>query len=390
MQSMNKTSGFSLIELMVGMLVGLIGTMVIFQVFAVAEGQKRTTTSGGDASQSAAFALFSMERELRESGQGFNNKGLLGCSIRVYDDTSPAPKNRLMGLAPAVITPGVGIAPDQVSISYISSDVVNPPAALIASVAGTGAIVVDTPGFTKPGDVLVISNLDNGEIKQVAGVPVPCTMFQVTNNLKITAQTLEHAPAGGTYTDERGASQKIRLNHPTQGLDNGFAPPIITYPPGVLDDGGYVFNLGNAPLTAVTYYIANNRLMRRDDMGDTSNPMEIADGIVQMKVLYGVDANNDKQISTSEWTNTSPTTPQAWQRLRAVKLALVARSALREKANAAGVCNTTTAQPLWYGAGASGANITLDVSADPDWMCYRYKIFQSIVPIRNMAWTPYR
>jgi type IV pilus assembly protein PilW len=285
----------------------------------------------------------------------------------------------------------VGNAPDQLSISYVSSDIVNPPAPLGAAVSGTGAITVDTAGFTKPGDVLVISNLDNGEIKVVAGVPFPCTMFQVTNNTKITSQTLEHAAAGGTYLDERGDAQPIRLNHPAQGLDNGFAPPVLTYPAGVLDVGGYVYNLGNAPLTAVTYLISNNRLVRRDDMGDTANPAEIADGIVQMKVLYGIDANADNQVATSEWTKVSPATPQAWQGLRAVKVALVARSALREKGDpVTGICNITTAQPQWYGAGPTGGDITLDVSADPDWKCYRYKVLQTVVAIRNMAWTPYR
>ena len=69
----------------------------------------------------------------------------------------------------------------------------------------------------------------------------------------------------------------------------------------------------------------------------------------------------------------------------------MARSALLEKADpVTGLCTTTTVQPLWYGAGASGADIPLDVSADPNWKCYRYKVFQTVAPIRNMAWMPYR
>lgn len=50
----NKSSrhaGFSLVELMVAVVIGLIGTLVMFQVFAVSEGQKRTTASGGDGQQ---------------------------------------------------------------------------------------------------------------------------------------------------------------------------------------------------------------------------------------------------------------------------------------------------------------------------------------------------
>ena len=387
---MNKTSGFSLVELLVGMLVGLIGTVVIFQIFAVAEGQKRTTTSGGDAAQSAAYALFSLERDLRMAGQGFNNKGLLGCSIRVYGDMSPPPKSRLQGLVPSVVTVGIGNAPDSLSISYISSDVVNPPAALQASVTGNGAITVDSLGFTQVGDVMVLSNLKNGNINVVAGVPDQCSMFQVTS-IPVGTTQLGHNPVPGTYVAPGLFVKPITLNH-ASGLDNGLSPSL-TFPPGVLDTGGYVYNMGNSPLVSATYFVntTTNRLMRRDDMGNTANPIEIADGIVQMKVLYGIDTNGDNQISTSEWTNATPATPLAWQRLRAVKLALVARSALKEKADpVTGLCTTTTVQPLWYGAGASGADIPLDVSADPNWKCYRYKVFQTVAPIRNMAWMPFR
>ena len=386
---MNNIRGFSLVELMVGMLVGLIGTMVIFQVFAVAEGQKRTTTSGGDAAQSAAFALFSLERDLRMAGQGFNNKGLLGCSIRVYDDSSPAPKSRLQTLLPAVITPGTGNLPDSLSIAYISSDVVNPPAALQASVAANGIITVDSLGFVQIGDTMVISNLNSGDIALVAGVPFQCTMFQVTN-LPVNTNQIGHNPDPGSFVVPGGTTKPITLNH-SAGLDNGLSPSL-TFPAGNLDTGGYVYNLGNSPLTAATYFVnANNQLMRRDDMGNAAQPIAIADGIVQMKVLYGIDADADHQISTSEWTSVAPTTPVGWQRLLAVKVALVARSALLEKANpVSGVCNATAANPIWYGAGPSGGNITLYVDADPNWMCYRYKVFQTVSPIRNMAWMPYR
>ena len=43
--------GFSLIEIMVGVVIGMIAVLVIYQVFAAAEGIKRNTTSAGDAQQ---------------------------------------------------------------------------------------------------------------------------------------------------------------------------------------------------------------------------------------------------------------------------------------------------------------------------------------------------
>ena len=42
-------AGFSLVEIMVGLVIGLLATLVILQVFSVYEGQKRTTTGTADA-----------------------------------------------------------------------------------------------------------------------------------------------------------------------------------------------------------------------------------------------------------------------------------------------------------------------------------------------------
>jgi len=64
-------AGFSLVDIMVGMVIALLGVIIIFQVFSVSEGIKRTTTSGGDALQNGASALFSLERSLKGAGYGF-------------------------------------------------------------------------------------------------------------------------------------------------------------------------------------------------------------------------------------------------------------------------------------------------------------------------------
>ena len=42
-----RTRGLSLVELLVASAIGIIASLAIFQVFAVFEGQKRTSTSGG-------------------------------------------------------------------------------------------------------------------------------------------------------------------------------------------------------------------------------------------------------------------------------------------------------------------------------------------------------
>lgn len=85
-------AGFSLVEIMVGMVIALLGMIVISQVFSVSEGVKRTTTSGGDALLNGASALFELERSVKEAGYGiFSSTNL-----------SPLPADPL-GTAPVII-----------------------------------------------------------------------------------------------------------------------------------------------------------------------------------------------------------------------------------------------------------------------------------------------
>lgn len=101
-------AGFSLVDVMVGMVIALLGVIIIFQVFSVSEGIKRTTTSGGDALQNGASALFALERLLKEAGYGiFSSTNL-----------APLPADPL-GTAPATITAGAAAnIPDSIIMRY--------------------------------------------------------------------------------------------------------------------------------------------------------------------------------------------------------------------------------------------------------------------------------
>jgi type IV pilus assembly protein PilW len=52
--------GMSLVELMVGVAIGLIGLLVIFKTVAIWDSHTRTTTSGGDADTAGTLALFNL------------------------------------------------------------------------------------------------------------------------------------------------------------------------------------------------------------------------------------------------------------------------------------------------------------------------------------------
>jgi prepilin-type N-terminal cleavage/methylation domain-containing protein len=82
-------AGFTLIEVMIALLIGIIGIVVMMQTFAVSEGFKRTATSGTDAQINGGVALYMLEREIRNAGYGMNALMQMGCpSVRLWNSAT--------------------------------------------------------------------------------------------------------------------------------------------------------------------------------------------------------------------------------------------------------------------------------------------------------------
>ena len=84
--------GVTLIEILVGIVIGLIGMLVIFQTISVWDARTRVSTSSGDAQIAGSLAMFNLERDLRLAGMGFGTAGTaeLGCTVNAYDNSASA------------------------------------------------------------------------------------------------------------------------------------------------------------------------------------------------------------------------------------------------------------------------------------------------------------
>lgn len=363
--------GFSLVEILVAMVIALLGTVIIFQVFAVSEDIKRTSTSGGDAQQYGALALFTLERDLRMAGYGINNAALLGCTVRAYDELATPPDIPNFTLAPVIITPGADAkTPDTVAIMYGDSDLLAAPAKI-------------TQNMPSPAATFKVSNRFGfypGHLVLAAEPGKDCTLAEVTETPGTPGQTDNVIHNSGNYINAAGANVTARFNKPS-GLG-------ISY-----TTSGTLYNLGNAPIRN-TYSVQNARLMQTSTFATTPGvAVAIAENIVHMKVQYGKDDGVDNGTvdhatfvaddgAVDNYTNTMPGTPSAadWARIITIRLAVVARSAQPERPNVAGgPCDATTAAPTWSGG-------TFDLSNDPNWQCYRYRVFETTVPLRNLMW----
>jgi type IV pilus assembly protein PilW len=390
-----------MIELLVAMVIGLIGVIIIFQVFEVSEGIKRTTTSGGDAQQNGAIAMYVLEHDVRNSGMGFNDTPWAGCSIVGWDNTlTPStlpPAGATMLMAPVRIFPGANSwTPDSVNVFYGSQ----------THSASASKLEVTMNLATDPVRVKNIYGYHIGDLIVVmepgGAPPKSCSLMEVT---AINGDQMLHDSGNYLYTAPGGTPTSVpsRFNKPG-GLG-------ITYTEASAST--VVYNLGSAqggPTTPVysNYQILNNTLTVTAAFS-TGNPPAVADNIVHMRVMYGLDdgGNNgtvtynttyaDKDYVIDRWVDAA--TPPVWEKVKAIRLAVVARSILKEKPSGGvgAACDTTIAEPTWTGSAWAGPpwnfNTRLDLSKNPDgtpnpdWQCYRYRVFEATIPLRNWVWS---
>jgi type IV pilus assembly protein PilW len=403
-------AGLSMVELMVAMVIALIGTIIMFQVFEVSEGIKRTTTSGGDAQQNGVIGLYVMENDLRQAGMGFNDTSYIGCSIQVYDSTR-SPQDYTLNLLPIQITSGGNAStPDQLTVFYGSQQIVGNATTLQRNIDDLKTDVsfqVQNSFGARAGDMVVL--MEPGTTKN-------CTLMEVT------------APAAGSYLDHRASttyqlawangtpSKTSRFNKPggwvsPASYSGTGANATRVFNIGNLYDinGTYAYNGATMPVYN-TYSISNKTLTVASGFNAVgpAAPNAVADNIVHMRALYGLDdgtsdatvpyqvgaaAAGDGKIDRFVDAPKFAALGSPWTRVIAVRLVIVARSAQPE-VGSGGVgtaCDTTTAFPTWSAQGWPAVSpaltmISLDLSADPNWQCYRYKTFETTIPLRNWIW----
>lgn len=350
-------AGFSLIELMVGLAIGMIGVVIMMQIFSVSEGYKRTTTGGDDAQNNGAIALYGLQRDLRMAGQGSNSFTDNAASTAAYS---------LIGCN-LTVRPGV-------TISALGPVTINPPTStVVAGDANTDTLLV----FYGNGN-------DDPEGDRIEAQPA--TNTYTLAGLSATGGTPSFAQNDNVVAHPSPRPSPCNLTVETVSA----APAVsnVTVPTGVAGmAGGALFNIGNSaggrPPRFIAYRVKDRNLLMCDYWVNNcasavaSNWVTVASNVVSLRAQYGQDTTPAPMDGTVDaYNQTTPTTMCAWVRMRAVRLALVARSAQLEKDV------VTAAAPTWAGT----AGNAVDLSGDTAWQNYRYKVFETVVPLRNVAW----
>lgn len=378
--------GFSLIELLIGVVIGLVGLLAIFQVVTAWDSHNRTTTAGGDADVGGTLAMFSLERDIKQAGLGM--RPTLGtqfncnnADIEVNDTAGTAGPIKFR---PIEILTGAAGSPDSIRVFYGDTSFMPSPEPFSLSTATTKTITPNRYGF-KPGDLVIVT----GQPSE------PCALVEITAGAT-SGGVVTHGTGNYTafYPGASASSVAARFNG-TAGTTASFG-------------SGNMYNLGPAPQFN-SWAIASPGVLRRTELiFGGGNAVDVSEGVINMKAQYGIDGltgTPDQIIGTAEWTPNAPTTGN-WNNVLAVRVAILVRSKQWERSatgSASGVPTGVTLaapQPSWANCASPatcGGFAMTNVDGTPDtfgpndadpnnWRYYRYRVYEKVIPLRNLIW----
>jgi len=393
-----RQHGFSLVELLVAVAIGLFVSLAIFQVLIASEGRKRTTTALNDTAQAAAFVSYTLDRAIRSGGSGFASAWSdgYGCPLSVVRQGTallPSPSafsapfaavTQTPVLAPVIVDQGAGTSPQ-------ASDVIT----VMSGNAGYGETanrVLPNPDITdrlrlrntigfQPNDLVLIGNRGG-----------PCLISEVSAFHSTASKGAgQELMLGGTYYSASGRS--VALSDLVTG-------------------GQFVSMLGNeSPDPNVPrnwpeftmYAVDSDMLLSSMDllhMDGSATPKPIAEGIFRMRALYGVDttagttldASNQPIRTVNAWVAPSGAqwgaaalrsgTPAANANLRsilAIRLALIVRSPLPETDLAHPELAVVAPDTIDLFGSVTGLTETVAITEKN----FRYRVVETVIPVRN-------
>src|SRR5579864_521234 len=338
--------GFSLIDVLVGLCVGLLSMVIVHQVFVAVDTIRRNAASVADAQSSGAFALYAMTSQIGNAGAGT-------AAAARWLDTCPATANIATTLRPVdvlITDGGAADRSDSLVVRQALAPIIATPAAFATpAAAGASFRVESADGLFAVGDRVVAISRTGA-----------CAMTQLT--------------AVGT-----AVAGVVDLAHSaiTIGL------PVTSV----------LLDLGPAGLASVLRYDVAAGVLRSTDLANGDAPVPLTSNIVNVKFQYGIDSDGDGTLDTWASADSSGSwtpavllaAPRATlERIKAIRVGLIVRGERIDRA--------LTGAYRW---------VLFDCELDDKSACpgrlegtiagsatggYRYRAFETVVPLRNVIW----
>lgn len=387
LRSSRRQSGISLIEIMIGLTIALITTLMLSQIMGLWWNQRKTTDSAAEGQNQGLTSMVLMEQAIRSAGYGTQIGTLLKCTTRyAYVGTNGACPNTSStcedptfagagfgaAIAPLIIADGgtngeadqilVRNGKGNISFGLTTIDKTMPP--------GSSEIDVNSVTGFETNTFSVLYDPDTGN----------CTRFDLTHKQN-SAVKLQQNPGnndnGTTYNP--ATSYQNDHGYPTYG------------------NGDYIIKLGSDVITSTYSVDETNRQLKLADasMRIATANYTLGENIVNMQAQYGVKATGSSSFSWKDAIDNGTDTYAAATlasdsssltkilTLQAVKLAVVGRVPKRESGIVTTACSGfSSGICIW-----SGTKVRLDGGAGgTEWQHYKYRVYESVIPLRNTIW----
>ena len=404
----SRSAGFSLIELLVSMAIGLIVTLAITSVLIRSEGSKRSSTSVNDINQSGAYAAYVLDRAVRSAGSGFSQRwsDVYGCVLDVTKSGTavlPVPaaipaSSAFRNVATAAATP-IRLAPLIIGQGQadVSGEVRGDVLIVMAGTAGVG----ESPQGVNAVDAS----------STPAQVQLPNTLGYRTADMLLLWKA---NAANGCMMQQAAARSASEFGQVLQLAGNYTATAGTNVNLSDFGSGAIAMQLGRDlanPPQFQAYAVGANRTLVSYDLlqpiptgGIPDTP--IADGIVEMRAVYGIDTSSPPDGTRDDWTdasgnysaaNLSDGSAASRARLRgivSVRIGLILRTSLQERTGAS-FASAATSQET-YQASSSTLTLFSDLpsalqrtrtlgTADAG---YRFRTVEITIPLRNVLLAP--
>jgi type IV pilus assembly protein PilW len=400
-------TGFSLIELLVSMVIGLVVTLAITSVLIRGEASKRSTTSVNDVNQTGVYSTYLLDRAIRSAGSGFSQSWATtyGCRLNVSQSTPTAlnvlPIPSAINSTSAFARVTAATLPIRLAPVVIAKDLANPSASdvrgdvlmVMSGTAGFGeSPLTVVPGSVTAGNLRLANTIvfRTGDLVLLTDTAVTtgCMFQQVLFPAATSGSTDQNLPLGGTYYSTTGTNVNLsNFGASTTALQLG----SVT---------------GNMPQFQLYGVGSNHTLVSYDLL--QANPtsanidVPIADGVVEMRALYGTDTY--PATSTITWVDPSssgwdaatlmdgtPASQIKLKRIVSIRVGLILRTSLEERAG-----NATSDAALTYQRASANVRLFSDLGSTLERtraltgseLNYRYRTFEVTIPLRNVTLAP--
>jgi type IV pilus assembly protein PilW len=394
--------GFTLVELMVGLVIGLIATLVIMQTFASFEGKKRSTTGTSDAQTNGSIGLYMIQRELQFAGYGIPMASgtlptiLAAANTMTYQNYNGKTQAQIdAAYAAALATYNAKLVTNATTVlagenySALNCDNTSPPINLDAdgdpATPNATDVVRDiiTPVIITDGGVGSDTITEHYGTTTRGAMPTTIvstagtTVVGVSNNLgcrigDVVLVTKDSNKGNHSCVVSMVTTTNAVLDVTTNSID-------------VLSNANMAVPLNNrlacmGKVRQVVFAINNsNQLLK--------NNQPVIGEIVNLQAQYGVSATPNSEV-VNQWVDatgiwaTPGITVSNRNRIKAVRIAVVARNNLFEKDVVSQACSGGAAGPakvcIWNGT------TDVNLATIPNWANYRYRTYEVIVPLRNV------